>query len=453
MSDVTMTTAAEPDGAPRIAVLDILRGVAILGILFMNINDMGQSIYASFDDIRHLGWSQTDRIAWWLREVFANGTARCMLEMLFGAGMVILTDRVADKANGWVVMRRYYVRNLSLFAFGLVHVFILLWPGDILHTYGLAALVAFLFRRLRPQWLIMIGLTLALFQLGGGGYFGYYLTLQTRAQVAAIEAKVAAGTKPTAEERKVLKDKAERDKKRAEARAKSHNDIAAEDKARKGTFITWAHAQWGSFLDIESQFLEILFVWEAASVMLIGAALYKLGILQGRRSRRFYVWTALIAYAVGITLRVIGASEQMEFGNGPYTFWASYEFARQAMTLGHVALINLLVSSAVGARLLRPFVAAGRTALSIYIAQTLICLWVLYPPFMLGLYGKMTWGPLMVTAFLINAALLIGANVWVRHFDIAPVEWAWRSLVERRVLPWRKRARVGPQVEGSPALA
>ncbi|MCY1170186.1 hypothetical protein D9M73_102480 [compost metagenome] len=72
---------------------------------------------------------------------------------------------------------------------------------------------------------------------------------------------------------------------------------------------------------------------------------------------------------------------------------------------------------------------------------------------MLGLYGKMTWGPLMVTAFLINAALLVGANLWVRHFDIAPVEWAWRSLVERRVLPWRKGARVKPHAEGSPALA
>ncbi|MFA6122980.1 DUF418 domain-containing protein [Sphingomonas sp.] len=453
MSNVTMTTAAEPDGAPRIAVLDILRGVAILGILFMNINDMGQSLYASFDDIRHLGWSQTDQIAWWLREVFANGTARCMLEMLFGAGMVILTDRVADKADGWEVMRRYYIRNLILFAFGLVHVFILLWPGDILHTYGIAALIAFLFRRLRPQWLIMVGLTLALFQLGGGGYFGYYLTLQTRAQVAAIEAKVAAGAKPTAQERKLLQDKAEGNKKRAEARAKSRLDIAAEDKARKGSFRTWATAQWGSFLEIESQFLEILFVWEAASVMLIGAALYKLGILQGRRSRRFYAGMAILAYGVGITLRAVGAHEQMEFGDGPYTFWASYEVARQAMTLGHVALINLLVSSAFGARLLRPFVAAGRTALSIYIAQTLICLWVLYPPFMLGLYGKMTWGPLMVTAFVINAVLLIGANVWVRYFNIAPVEWAWRSLVERRVLPWRKRAWAARPPEGRPTFA
>ena len=118
------------------------------------------------------------------------------------------------------------------------------------------------------------------------------------------------------------------------------------------------------------------------------------------------------------------------------------------MTLGHVGLINLLVTTGFGAALLRPFVAAGRTALSIYIAQTMICLWVLYPPFMLALYGKMTWGPLMVTAFLINAILLIGANLWVRRYDIAPVEWAWRSLLERRVLPWRKRPRAS---EADPA--
>ncbi|MEG3177521.1 DUF418 domain-containing protein [Sphingomonas sp. RB3P16] len=452
MSDVAMTTAAEPDGAPRIAVLDILRGIAILGILFMNINDMGQSLNASFDDIRHLGWSASDQLAWWLREVLANGTARCLLELLFGAGMVILTDRVAAQADEWVVLRRYYGRNLILFAFGLVHVFILLWPGDILHTYGIAALVAFLFRRLQPRWLIMVGISLALFQLVGGGYFGYYQTLQTRAQVTAIEARVAAGAKPTADERELLKSKAERDKKRAESRAKLRKDVAAEDRDRVGSFATWAGAQWRIFFDIQSQFLELLFVWEAASVMLIGAALYKLGVLQGRRSRQFYLWMALVAYGIAIPLRMVGAHEQMLFGTGPYSFWATYEIARQAMTLGHVALVNLLVATAFGARLLRPFVAAGRTALTIYIAQTLICLWVLYPPFMLGLYGKMTWGPLMVTALVIDAVLLVGANLWVRQFNIAPVEWAWRSLVERRVLPWRKRPRA-PRVEGAPALA
>ena len=460
MSEIAMTTAAEPDGAPRIAVLDIMRGIAILGILFMNINDMGASIYASFDDFRHLGWSATDQVAWWLREVLANGTARCLLEMLFGAGMVILTDRAAAKARGWAIMGRYYVRNLILFAFGLVHIFILLWPGDILHTYGLAALVAFLFRRLRPRWLITIGLSLAVLMLTLGGYFGYYNALQTRAQVTAIEAKKAAGKPISTAEQKTLAQDAKAKQARAKYKAKHKADIVAEDAARTGTFMSWAAMQWHVIIDLESQFLELLFVWEASSVMLIGAALYKLGILQGRRSRTFYIWLSAIGYLIGVSLRIAGGLAQTDPpGSGPHLAPVTYEIARLAMTLGHVGLINVLVTTGTGAALLRPFVAAGRTALTIYIAQTMICLWVLYPPFMLGLYGKMTWGPLMVTAFVINAFLLVGANLWVKRYDIAPVEWAWRSLIEGRALPWRKRPRaavgpdLGPDAEPSPQPA
>lgn len=440
MNDVSMTTAAEPDGAPRIAVLDILRGVAILGILFMNINDMGQSLWASFDDIRHLGWNTTDRIAWVLREVLADGTARCLLEMLFGAGMVILTNRAAGAAGFWKVMGRYYMRNLILFAFGLVHVFILLWPGDILHTYGLAALVAFLFSRLEARWLIMVGLTLTVFTLVWGG-FGIYSESQRIETVAVARAKQQSQQPLTTVERKALVETKKSDAKHAESLAKLNKRVAEEDKARNGTFMTWASAQWGVTWFLESRGLEILFIWEAAATMLIGAGLFKLGVLQGQRSARFYAILTGVAYAIGTTLRGIEAWQTMQFTDTPQLNWATQEFARLAMTLGHIGAINLLVTTMVGARLLKPFVAAGRTALTIYICQTIITLWVLFPPFALHLYGKLTWGPLMVTAFVINAFLLWAANLYVRHFDIAPVEWAWRSLVEWRVLPWRKRSR------------
>jgi len=430
-------TAAEPDGAPRIAVLDILRGIAILAILFMNINDMGGSLFASFDDVRHFGWARQDQVAWWLREVIANGTARCMLEMLFGAGMVILTDRAALAVGTRVVMKRYYVRNLLLFAFGLVHIFILLWPGDILHTYGLAALVAFLFRRLRPRLLIVFGLAAAVLQFAGGTY-GYVSTVQTQARVAAIEAARGAGRPVEAADRaflaKIAKNKAAREKSKAEDKAR----IVAEDKARTGSFSTWAAYQWSVTAYLESRGLELLFVWEAAGVMLIGAALYRLGILQGSRSRAFYWRMTVIAYGVAIPLRIIGAAEQMRFDTSAKTLWATTEIARQAMTLGHVGAVNLLVGTLVGARLLRPFVAAGRTALSIYVLQTIVGLWILFPPFALGLYGRLGWAELMATALVIDVALLWLANAYLKRFTIAPVEWAWRSLIERRRLAWRK---------------
>ncbi|CAN5331738.1 DUF418 domain-containing protein [soil metagenome] len=438
---ISMTTAAEPDGAPRIATLDILRGIAILGILFMNINDMGGSLWSMFaGDMRHLGWSTADQVAWWLREILANGTARCMLEMLFGAGMVILTDRAATAAaTRWQVLRRYWFRSIVLFLFGVVHLLILLWPGDILHTYGLAALIAVLASRLRPRWLLVIGLNMAVLQLVGGTAGNIVVPMQ-RAQIAQLEAKQAAGQPLAKTDQEKLTKAHEAKAKRAKAKADQAADVAAEDKARTGDVMSWVRFQWSVTEKIEKAGMEILFVWEAASTMLIGAALFKLGILQGLRSRRYYIGLTMIAYTIGIVTRAIGAYEQTLSGDGPYIMWATSEIGRLGMTLGHIGLVNLLVTSVAGAKLLRPFVAAGRTALTLYILQTIITLWILFPPFGFALYGHFTWAPLMVIAFVIDAVLLWVANIWVRHYRIAPVEWAWRSIIEGRRLPFRKVA-------------
>ncbi|WP_260598762.1 DUF418 domain-containing protein [Sphingomonas endolithica] len=464
---MNMVTTTEPDGAPRIATLDILRGIAILGILFMNINDMGGSFWASSTDIRHLGWTTADQIAWWLREVLADGTARCLLEMLFGVGMVILTERAAAKLapppdypsflsvaadtlfGPLRVLRAYYWRNVVLFLFGLVHLFILLWPGDILHTYGIAAMVAFLFRRLEPRALLMLGLVMAMLQLLGGG-IGVHMAQQARIEVPALEARLAAGEKLTPMEKSKVETFAQR---RAEG-LKQKNDqkrrISREDRHRSaatGTFGSWAQDArtgilfiWGVADGIgDSVMLEPLFVWEAAGTMLIGAALFKWGIIQGRRSRRFYAVMAVMAYAVGLSGRAIGAYWATRFDDQPHLIDAASEVLRLATTFGHIGLVNLMIMSIGGAALLRPFVAAGRAALTLYVLQTIICLWILYPPFALGLYGKTGWAVMMLTALAIDIALLWLANMWLRHFAIAPVEWAWRSLVARRALPWRRR--------------
>ena len=393
--------------APRIATLDILRGLAILGILFMNINDMGQSILASSLDIRHLGWTAPDRVAWWLRELFVSGTARALLEMLFGAGMVILTDRAAAAAGGWAdenrLLRGYVRRNLILAGFGIVHVVLLLWPGDILHSYGLAVLVALLFRRLPPRWLLAVGLFAAVVQLA-----------------SAIPPPEPTTTTAATTQRDIPAE------------------IAREDRDRAASLAGWARASWRYSAEFQRSGAEIGVIWEAASVMLIGAALFRLGILQGLRSRRFYLATMLSGYAIGLPLRIVGALEITRFDAAWQSRWATYEVARLAMTLGHVALINVILGTVIGARLLHPFAAAGRAALSIYIAQTLICLWLIFPPFALGLYAQLGWARLMMLALAIDAALLVVAIVYLRRFAIAPVEWAWRSLAQGRPLPWRR---------------
>ncbi len=438
MTDMALTTATEPDGAPRLPVLDVLRGVAILGILFMNISDMGGSLYAFFaGDPRRYGWTGADQVAWWLRQVLADGTARCLLEMLFGAGMVILTDRAATRMGRWQVLRGYAWRNLVLLVFGVVHVIVLLWPGDILHSYALAALVAMWFRNLRPRWLILIGLVLATLQLAGVSAWVVGTGSQRQA-IERIEAKRAAGQPITPADRKALADHAKQVKDRAAEQARMLARADAEDKARSGSAWGWATALWGVALYIQQNFIEIAIVWEAASTMLIGAALFKLGILQGGRPRSFYLRLTAIAYLIGFGLRAWGAYDDTRFDTVPHWSAAWGEYARLATTLGHVGLVNLLATGVGGARWTRPFAAAGRTALTLYILQTLVTLWILYPPWGLALYGRQGWAALMLTAFAIDAALLVLALWWTRRFSIAPVEWAWRSLVAGRALPFRR---------------
>ena len=171
--------------------------------------------------------------------------------------------------------------------------------------------------------------------------------------------------------------------------------------------------------------------------MLVGAALFRWGALQGGWSRRRYRWLLAGGYGIGLPLRIYGAWEATRFDGRVEVAWIWEDIARLAMTCGHVAAIALAVTTVVGARLLAPFVAAGRTALTLYVAQTLIVSWLIFSPFGLGLYGAFGWAWLMALALAVDALLLWGANLWLRHYRIAPVEWAWRSLVEVRRLPFR----------------
>ncbi len=396
------TAAAEPDGAPRIALLDILRGVAILAILLMNVSEMGASMTANWSDIRHIGWSGADRIAWWLRTLLVEGTARALLEMLFGAGMVILTERIAAASDSVIaVPLRYGWRNIVLWAFGIAHMVLLLWPGDILHTYALAALLACAFRTLPARALLAVGLSYAAFTLVTG--------------MVAIHAPAGAQTARIA----------------ADAAA-----VAREDAFGHGDRAAWVAGQRRVGLERLAHD-EIVFVWEAAATMLVGAALFRWGALQGGWSRRRYRWLLAGGYGIGLPLRIYGAWEATRFDGRVEVAWIWEDIARLAMTCGHVAAIALAVTTVAGARLLAPFVAAGRTALTLYVAQTLIVSWLIFSPFGLGLYGAFGWAWLMALALAVDAVLLWGANLWLRRYRIAPVEWAWRSLVEVRRLPFR----------------
>jgi len=158
-----MDATAQPDTkhAPvaeteRIASIDVLRGVALLGILIINIPLFSMVEAVLFNPTAFGDFTGANRVVWILSYLFGDQKFMTLFSMLFGAGIVLMAERAESK--GLRPAGLHYRRMLWLMVIGCLHGY-LLWFGDILYLYGLCGLVVYLFRRLSPGWLIPLGET------------------------------------------------------------------------------------------------------------------------------------------------------------------------------------------------------------------------------------------------------------------------------------------------------
>ncbi|HEX4847513.1 MAG TPA: DUF418 domain-containing protein, partial [Novosphingobium sp.] len=394
---------------------------------------------AFFADFRTMGWSQADQQVWLFLETFWEGTQRGMLELLFGAGLMVTAAKAMEHDGPVGVADLYIRRNLWLLLFGLIDIFALLWFGDILLIYALCALALFPFRKLAVRWLLVMGLALATFMavIGGIEYVSRGELQETH--TVAVE-KQQSGQKLTGEEAEAIK-KWDTIIARATGKEPEMQKLAKDEvAARAGSFGDYAEFLTSTYVLIVSKGSLLGGVAEAFSVMLIGIALWKLGFIQGQRSTRDYVIVLILAYGFGLTARYVGGLERMTFLPVPKTLWMTQEYARIAVSLGHVALINLLMRFAPGRAALKPFIAAGQMAFSLYFLQQFIGIYVLYSPLGLHLPGGQGWAHTSALAGGIVIGLLIFANLWMRLFASGPLEWLWRSLSYWRRQPFRRIA-------------
>jgi uncharacterized protein len=144
--------AAESD---RIVPIDVLRGVAVLGILVMNIQSFAMIDKAYFFPTAYGDLQGANYWVWCLSHVLTDQKFMTIFSMLFGAGIVLMTGR--QEAAGRSSTAFHYRRMLGLLVIGLAHAY-LLWYGDILVPYALCGMVVYWFRRLPPWLLILFGL-------------------------------------------------------------------------------------------------------------------------------------------------------------------------------------------------------------------------------------------------------------------------------------------------------
>lgn len=381
--------------------MDALRGLAILGIFLINIIGMGGSLHGE-EYPPLLGWTAADQFAWWFQTLFIEGTMRGLLSLLFGASFVLYLQRL--EANEDLpeedAMALYYRRAFWLIVFGLFHAYMLMWPGDILFIYGLAALGLYPMRDWPSRRLI-----------GAGLIFIFVLAFLMWAPVH-LSGNVPPGL-PDA----------------AEHAARFERAWVQERHERLGSYVENARKLANTAVEWNLTPFVIWWVADAFAMMLIGAGLAGRGVLQGLATRRTYLLLALVGYGVGLPIRLwLGYQAQaIGFLTGPVGVTPGYQISRCAITLGHVGLFFLLWQGA-APRLLQPLAAVGRLALTNYIGQTLLGQFILFPGFGLGLFGKLSWAGLLLLAVAIWPLQLALSTLYLRHYRTGPLEWLWRWL-------------------------
>jgi uncharacterized protein len=422
--------------AERISAIDMLRGVAVLGILMLNVLGFGLPHQAYDDPSVAGGATGINLVVWAGIAIVAEGKMRAIFSLLFGAGVILLTSRIEARGAGADVADVYYRRNLWLMAFGIVHGYLMLWTGDILYMYGLTALFLFPFRRLAPRILIALGIVVLAVVIPKDWLSYHHLQVAKAKAETARTAKAVTGrlTEEQEADIRAWTDRLLEMKPDAKALEKEIRERRAGYLSNVATLAP-VNANW------QSSFYYLWGFWDVAAMMLIGMALVKTGFLSGTASSRTYVLTATGGYLVGVPLTVARVWTFITSGFAAGAWYPSpwpgtYEFARLAMVLGHVSVLLLFFRSRWLPWLTGRLAAVGQIALTNYLMQTVICV-VFFYGVGLGVFGRLQRYQLYYVVAGIWIAELAWSQPWLKIFRFGPVEWLWRSLTYLERQPFR----------------
>ena len=364
----------------RITSLDLIRGVAVLGILLMNAVSFrfGHGPYFNLS----AGGSETwlDWAVGIFGEVFIDQKFMGVFSLLFGAGMILFIDRAGRRGRRAVWLNLW--RNALLLLIGVLH--ILLWDGDVLIAYAVSSVFLIALRKLPNRALITVGVIAFALSVG----------------CALLAQNIA-------------------------------------DTSSASLSGLWTP---GDTPDDEIIALPFLlgFLLRALGLILIGAGLYRTGFMNGGLPARTYRLTAIVGVAVGLSLAAVGViitavndySREIAFiGQIPNTLGTI------PASLGYMSLI-ILWNNRVDNWLKQRLRAVGRMALTNYLAQTVMGVLVL--TVVLGDVGFVNRGAILVFVLAVWALQLWWSQAWLSRFLFGPSEWLWRVATYRSGQPLRR---------------
>jgi uncharacterized protein len=411
--------ADEPAAAPseRIATLDIVRGVAVMGILAMNVVAFAMPFQAYTNPQAYGLEGPADLGSWMFSFVFIDGKMRGLFSFLFGASTLLVIERAA--ASGLSPARVHYARMAVLLVFGLIH-FYFIWFGDILALYAQTGLILYFFRNLPVRRLVIWGVLLVLLEslmFAGVAAWAWYLghAAHLSADQAQAWREMQEGFAPlTAQQR-------------------------AQDLALyRGGYGGLVHAR--LIDDMGKPFTSMpLFLAETLGYMLLGMAALKSGFFRGEWSIARYRKWAVVCLGAALPLYALFALMDVR---GGFTTQALFVWSVAAPTplrpiavVGIAALVILLTRG--GGPLVARIAAAGRAAFTNYLG-TSILMTALFYGYGFGLYGHLSRIQLWIPVVLMWALMLLWSKPWLDRFRYGPFEWLWRSLARWELQPMRR---------------
>lgn len=382
----------------RLPVIDVLRGAAILCILFLNMQ-----AFCFPENLPHLYVKMfngmADQIVYGLTQFFGQGKFYSMLSFLFGLGMAVQVTRAHDTGKKFSLL--YSRRLLLLLGIGIFHD-LALWGGIILFMYATMGFFLLFFKKRQPKTLLTWAVIFILVPV-------LIHTVMSR----------TGGPHPAVGNQQQT---TEQEMKRVNTAIQVYRDgsywdlfISRLDKLKRTALIT-ARGGWG----ILGLFLLGIWTWQKGIFHDIEKNLKFL-----RKTRWISLALGLGSTLIFFLLEIFVKPDQSLFvkilGNLARTVGTS------ALSFFYITAIVLLMRKESWKRFLRPLEAVGRMALSNYFLQSLICTTLFYN-YGFNLFGKI--GPLtgFLLVFPISAVQIFLSAQWAKHFRFGPVEWLWRSL-------------------------
>ena len=387
----------------RFVSIDALRGIAVLGILMMNVQGFAMSPFAYENPTMQMDLTGDNLTVWALAHTFFAFKFITIFSTLFGAGIILMAGEGEDTG-------RHYPRMLWLLAFGLIHAY-LIWWGDILVTYALLGMLAVKARRMNVMPLVIWGLVLIAVSgviMVGGAYAG--LMMGGGEGAAQQEAMMAEW-------------------------------LAMSTDAYQAGYLD--RLPWNMGFALMGQVAGMIMLGaRTLGLMFIGMALMKSGFLSASWSMTRYAVLTVIFLGVGWWMNNMSTMTMIagEFGPQAMADGNAWSYPGSlVLAFGYASTVMLVAKIGVFSLLVKLFAATGRMAFTNYLTQSLIMTFIFVGMPGLGLFGTVERVDQAKLVLLVWALQLVWSPIWLHFFRFGPLEWVWRTLTYGQAQPLLKR--------------